>query len=63
MIKYGDFEIWIGEPYPIFITIKNGGPDQFIRFQHSEIIDLEAAIKRIKKDCRYKLQPTHKREV
>ncbi len=57
IIKVGEFEIHLSEPYPIWCNIKRGNQEIY-GIEHSELSDLEYAVKKAMQTARLKLAVT-----
>jgi len=61
-IKAGDFEISVGDPYPISCFLYYKG-EEIAFINHKDLSDLEYIIQKAKKECFMKLSDDRKMEV
>lgn len=61
--KIGDFEVYVSDPYPAWVSIKYGRNE--FRIHHNELADLEYAVQWAKREAKLKLKPVrdHMNEV
>jgi len=61
-IKAGDFEISVGDPYPISCNLYYNG-EEIAFITHKDLSDLEYIIQKAKKECIMKLPVNRSMEV
>lgn len=62
MIRAGDFEISVSDPYPCWIKIRYNG-DEIVTLRHRELRDLEFAVSRAIAEATRKLPDNYKDDM